>query len=272
MGDITNNAQNYPAQGDYTTWQNLADMIGGVGADLTGQPYQVYRVTSASNGDVIQDANKIFDTYPIVRTKYKPGDLNRMETDPNFVAYWNCIYGDMSPMLTADIFVQNDPVYGQGSTGVPYPTNQINGICFGMHPPGAPALGARVDRLIKVYRTPLVPIGNYNNTTFGGMVPLECIDGIFRLGSVHAGGCLIPAGFLPEKRARGILYTGVGDMPPKTTMRVYVMPLNGFLFSENDLILADDGAHYRVINPYYQETGAVGNQLVLEREVSNGQC
>jgi hypothetical protein len=90
---------------------------------------------------------------------------------------------------------------------------------------------------------------------------------------------LIPAGFQEDKRSKGMILVDNPDMPPRTSWAAYVMPLpgggyypagptgDGFTFREGDSIVDQDGARYIVTNPYRQDTGFVGSQLILERYV-----
>ena len=48
----------------------------------------------------------------------------------------------------------------------------------------------------------------------------------------------------------------------------YLPPLPGYLPREGDAIIDMDGARYLVENPYEQLSGAVGNQMIVDRQIA----
>jgi hypothetical protein len=284
--NITCNPAAYPVTGGYATLQNIADGVLGIGATIVGIPYQVYRVTSASNGDVIQPGNLIFTAFPCQRQKYRtdvPADIGLETLDKDNFIY--SLTGDMRPILVGDIFVQADPVYGPGYTSTVYATQQFNGYCIASLAPLKSRIAGRVDRLVQVYRKPLTAnAAGYYDKTLSACDQLVCTAGLFqlqpRLLYPDAVASLIPCGFQEDKRSKGTIIENAGQlpsMPPRTSWNAYVMPLpggeyfpapppgpGGFIFRQDDILVDQDGGRYVVTNNYRQDTGFVGAQLTLD--------
>lgn len=266
MADINDNPQNYPASGAYTQWQILQDYGQGLGAIIAGQPFQIFRCSAS--GDYVQTANKLYDTYATCYEKARSDDLRGLVTDTRQGTFWFAIRTDMTPLLVGDIFILNDPWYGQGANYVEFPTNQFVGFCFAGHGVLKTPIGARLDRQVKIYRAANEPDGLYFESTIHNARPLVCTSGTWALAANGATPSYVPAGFQPDNKGKGLAYNDIGDQPRASAMKIYIPPLKGFLFKENDIIEAQNGDRYRVINPFFQNSDIVGNQLVCDRVVS----
>lgn len=267
MPDITNGAYLYPPSGDYTNWQNAADQLRGMAAQFVGQPYDVYRITSASNGNFIANANKVFANFPLQLEKIG-GEAIRSLLTEKITAVVYKLLADLSLIKTGDVFVLNDPVYGQGANSVNYNTTQYNGLAIASHGVLKFSLGGRLDRNVKVYRPAVLPVNNYLISTTDGAQPLQCVNGNFQLANPGDPAHFIPSGFSDGKRSRGPVIPNVPDLMPRATWNLFGPPLPGFTFRENDIIISEEGDRYRVVDPFRQDTAFVGYQLQIEREVS----
>lgn len=265
--NITCDLTGYPAQGDYTTWENLVNEVSGVGATLVGKPYNVYRITSTSNGDFIQPANLVFSIF-IEREKDSSSDPGR-ETLGQGV-FWYSLVGDLSLCLVGDVFVQDDPFFGVGHTIITGPTQQFVGLGLSEYDALKLPTAGRLDRNVRVYRPPLGPNSDLQwDNTVPSASALVCTAGAFGLVPYTSSpvASYVPMGFQLDKKARGNIIVDVPDVPPVTRWQAYVPPLPGFTFREGDIIVNQEGDRYRVENPYRQDTGVVGSQLTLCRYV-----
>jgi hypothetical protein len=130
-------------------------------------------------------------------------------------------------------------------------------------------VGARLDRTVQIYRVNyLADAGGYFNQTFDAALPVKCVSGSFVLGAVGETAAKVPSGFAVDRKLRPPNIPGLPDQAPGTVWSVYVPSLPGFQFKETDWLVTADGARYRVTNPFTQEAGATGSQLLCEREVS----
>lgn len=261
----TNDAQNYPAQTGYVTFQLLQDKIQGVGAVLSGQPFQVYRCTA--DGDFIQDDNRIYASYAMQYEQLRGKELRGLITDQRQGMFWYKLLTDFTPIKLGDVFILNDPYYGRGANLVDFDTDQFIGVAFAGHGVLKSPIGARLDRTASIYRAADAPDAEgYWKTTFDAARPLVCEAGVWALGDNGDTVSTVPVGFMPDNKGKGDIYNKNGDEPRATSMKIYVPPLRGFLFKENDWLVMPAGDRYRVVNPYYQDTNIVGSQLICQRE------
>ena len=277
--NVTCQAADYLPFVDASNLQSIVDMGLGIGAQFVGIPHAVYRVTSASNGDVIQPANLIFPNYMAQRSKYRTDnskDIGLETLDRDDFIY--SILGDMSPMLVGDIFVAG-PINGKGQTMVNYPDYQINAFCIASLAVLKSRIAGRIDRQIQVYRPSTVPdAGGSIDMTLANCDQLVCVNGSFvlqdRVNFPDAVASKIPVGFQNTKRARAQIVSQTPNMPQIVSYACYVMPLpqatnlDGFAFREGDRIIDQDGSEYVVSNAYRQDTGFAGSQLTLDRYIA----
>ncbi len=252
----------------YAFVQGRIDFGRGQAADVLGQPGAIYRLNSASSGTWIDPANQIFQNYPVLR-KVLRSDPGLESTTIMSTMFYNLI-ADLTPLELGDIWIQTDPYYGKGDTLVDYSTSQFDGICIASHGPVKKAFGARLDRMLTVYRPAEATDSNgYYNTTLPAAQPLVLKNGIFNLGVPGDTPVQIPGGFMVRARPFGAPQFG-GDIPgiPRyAEWYVYVPPLEGFTFRQGDRIMTYEGSRFIVVNPWHQEAGFVGSQMSLEYEI-----
>jgi hypothetical protein len=164
--------------------------------------------------------------------------------------------------------------YGAGATSIAG-TQELNGICLAWHPPVDKAIGARLDRLVQIFRPSTQPVTQtdtsaFFETTLDNDQPLVLAGGSFAFGAAGAGtASLVPAGIGSGiRRGEAIFGPGVPGMVKGTHWFFYLPPLPGYLPREGDAIVDENGARYLVISPYEQFTGVVGFQLLCDRKIA----
>lgn len=249
----------------YAGIQRDIDFGRGEAANVLGQPYDVYRITATSNGDVIATANRIAQNVRVLR-KARRVQPDAVESPAAMGTLFYQLVADFRNFQVGDVFVQMDAAYGSGHTEVAG-TEQFNGFVLASHAPIKQAVGARVTTLVQVKRQSAEPDARQAwNTTNDATLPLVLANGSFSLGAATATASLIPAGMLPVFRPQGQRIDAPG-MPQQPLIAFYMPPLPGFQLLEGDRIIAQDGSRYVVLNPYGQDVGIVGYQMTLEREM-----
>lgn len=255
----------------YDQIQNFIDMGNGFEAQQLGPPYDVYRVTGSSSGNVIQSGNKIASAVPVVTSVgYGTKVRQSLDTEHNQGIIWYEIVTDLRNFLVGDIFVLNDPKYGQGSSSVNFSTNQFKGFALSDHEPMKQALGGRLNCNVTIFRPSAAPnsSGQWDKTKLNAQ-PVILNSGTFSLGSVGNTPAQIPAGLIALGRSYGDRsFLEVPGEQRKSGWELYVPPLNGFNVKDGDRIVGPDGARYIVVIPYTQVVGTTGGQWFLEREAS----
>lgn len=276
--NITNRLCSQPSGADYTTLQDLADLGSGIGAQVVGQPYDVYRITQT--GDVLQSHNLVMQSYPVERQKLTAADSQGLETTIAQKTFFFSLGGDFSSSIVGDCFILNDPVYGVGASIVNYPTLQFGGFYLGIHPVLQKPIGVRIDRLVQIYRPAVMPDANgYMDTTLNGASPIMLVNGVATIGTPGeiTKANFVPAGFMPDKRSGSLIVEGyTRDIPQHTNWAVAIPPIpvkstigkQFFSIREGDIIVSQEGDRYRVTNPMRQDAGLVGYQLTCEREIA----
>lgn len=267
---------------NYARIQHKIDKGLGIAGRHLGPPYSAYRIESTSAGDFPGGWSQVGSNLPIF--------LRRSTDSKIFSALlasgtlWFDVIGNMEPFYLGDVFQLTDgsyspgQAYGVGATSVPG-TPQFNAFGLAWHAPVDEPVGARLDRRVKIYRPQGPPdtsltdgAGTWRDTTYDATA-LVLSGGTYSFQTAASG---IPASYVPggisstDRPPRGHLFgppSVPGDLQvPRYFM--YIPPLPGYTPSEGDRIVEESGARYVVTNPYHQEAGVVGNQLGIERRVS----
>ena len=241
-------------------------------ADELGPPHNVYRLNSMDGqGRILIPANKVatVNVYTKIAsgTQLKPA----LETEKFQGIIWYDVTADMSPFKVGDVFVLNDPVYGQGAAAVNFPTMEFKGFALADHSPIKKAIAGRLNCTVKILRASAQPnaSGQWDKTSDDAK-PLILSAGTFSWGNVGAVAAQIPAGLVALRSAGDRAFTNVPGEQRKSNWAIYLPALKGFKVREGDKVIGPDGARYIVLVPYSQEVGATGNQWLLEREAGNG--
>jgi hypothetical protein len=244
----------------------------GHAARAVGVPYNVYRITSASNGNYIDTSNKISTDFYVLAKVHKDGTY---ETPLDMKTMFFNFVGDTTTFDIGDVFILNDPVYGTGDQVVDFPTQQFRGMCLAYNPPISKlAVAARVDRLAQIYRpAPGIDSTGYWSQATDNALPLIMNAGQFDFSAAPgAVATMIPVGLVPFPRPSGGAQfkpdlPGTLEFP---SFFIYTPPLEGVHLREGDRIVDQSGARYVVMVPWIQEAAISGNQLGCRRVNAGG--
>jgi hypothetical protein len=254
----------------YNDIQKLIDMGKGFAAQELGPPYNVFRLQSQDeNGNTLIASNQIATSFPVLaKLAYGASVRTSFESERQQGVLWYEIIADMTNFLIGDIFVLNDPVYGQGYSSVNFETNQFKGFALADHSPIKKTLGGRLDQCVQIFR-----LGNGVDSkgradrTVGSGTPVVLNDGCFSLGTLGSTPAQIPGGLVATGKSYGDRqYDSMPGESRKSGWEVYLPALRGFTVMAGDRIQAADGTRYVVIVPYTQFVGTSGSQWFLERE------
>ncbi|HTI81740.1 MAG TPA: hypothetical protein VL614_14930 [Acetobacteraceae bacterium] len=264
----------------YASIQAKIDYGKGKAGQKLGQPYSAYRITAAASGDFPSGWESAGTGIPILRRRINE---RLIESALEYAGtLWYNITADMTDFLLGDVFVCTDPAYspgisyGTGATAVPGGSEyEIDAFALAWHMPINKAVGARIDRRCQIFR-PLDAPGKMADGTYAWRqandqsTPLVLTGGVYNFDQPGAAGSFIPIGLSSTARpGRGEMFPpGIPAMPGVTRYYGYVPFLPGYEAAEGDRIITEDGARYVVANPYRQEQGVVGQQLALERMIS----
>jgi hypothetical protein len=261
----------------YRGIQLRIDYAKGKAGSVLGPPCDVYRCGATAAVNYLDDANLILaGVFAARRMNTKTSDIEAPKMGTLFYA----LLVDATNLEVGDVFVEQDPYYGQGGTEVDFSSDQFEGYCLAYHAPFKRTIAARIDRTATIYRPSETPVtggaGAYWKPTLaaGGMAPVVLDDGEWSLGEVGATAAQIPIGMQSTPRPRSDIFKSVPGTTMESLWFVYVPPLDGFTPQEGDRIVTDgnltDGSRYVVQHPYMQQAGLVGSQLVCTREVQQG--
>jgi hypothetical protein len=261
----------------YARIQRHIDHGRGQAAKHVGQPFVGYRLGSGSSGDFPGAWNVTVPNFYMFRRRLAE---TKLELGIKNVALFYDIVANMDRFVLGDVFVQNDPAYapgfsyGAGATSIPG-TIEFNAMCLAWHPPENKAIGARLDRRVKIYRPAESPASvgangaTYWKETLVNDLPLVLSGGTYAFGTAGAGNAsFVPAGFMSAIRQHDwIFQPGVPGMLKEAKWFVYVPPLPGYMPAEGDALVDENGARYLVVVPYEQKTGVSGYQLTCDRKI-----
>jgi hypothetical protein len=249
----------------------------GKAAAYTGLKYDVYRLSSTSNGDFIASGNQIASGIWARRIQQRQFK-GALETPvkPEMLLYQ--VIADLRNFTIGDVFIQDDPNFQAGFTSVNYATSEFNGFALASHEALEQVIGPRLNKNAQFYRqTAAVSVGSYTSSSAENALPLICTDGLYAFGAKGSTASKIPVGLTPLQNTYGDRdYSDVGGMPRKSAWRLYIPPMpfaavNGqqATLREGDRVIMSDGAQYKVLVEYSQDVGVTGSELFLEREQTN---
>jgi len=271
---------------NYARIQGHIDKGKGRAAHHVGMPFLAYRLISTSAGDFPSGwspvATPAGTAFSLLRRRLSEGKL---ELGIKSVALFYDIVANMNPFLVGDVFVQNDAAfvpnisYGAGATQVPGTTIEFNGMCLAWHPPENKAVGARIDRRVKIYRpatspaTTTTPAGGstqYWKETLDNDRSLMLINGTYSFGVPGANNAnFIPCGFTAAIRQHDwVFQPGIPGMLKEAKWFAYLPPLPGYFPKEGDALVDEYGSRYLIAVPYEQKTGVAGYQLAIDRKIA----
>jgi hypothetical protein len=256
---------------------SIDKMLGSIGRSF-GRPYAVYRIATTSSGDFPGGWLRLAQSMFVLRNRVSGRSLEQNQTTERTL--WYELAGDFTRFRLGDVFVASDgpyapgQSYGAGATSVPG-TNEIDAFAFAWHAPVQPPHGARLDRLVGIYRPELTPgeaaDGSTRwNTTHDTDTPLILAAGTFSFGSPGGTASMVPCGFGGVDRP----FRGGEFEPDRIGITEaflaygYLPPLPGYTPSEGDALITVDDTRYVIVSVYRQETGAVGSQCLLARLIS----
>ena len=267
---------------NFRSVQRHIDIGRGHAGRVLGPPFNVYRIQDNAAVNYLDSANLIKSRFPILRRVLK--GLEHKE-GPDMGSMFFEMIADMSKFVTGDVFIEQDPFYG--TSGIPtagdvtaFPTPQFNGICLASHMPVRKNIGARVNRLGIVFRQAAsIDDNGYWAIDMSSAQPLQLRNGAWVLSTPQTANSLIPMGVSASERFHGELISDLPGSTPRTRWMIFVPALEGFQFIEGDFIatldqeapvmdyadVIENGSRYRVVHPFGQESGLVGNQLLCER-------
>lgn len=262
---------------NYASIARHIDKGRGIAAKHLAQPFAAYRIEGSSSGDFPGGWSLITANFPLFRRRYIA--VGKIETGLARGALWYEIIANMAPYVLGDVFLQIDPdyvpgvSYGAGATLL-YGTEQIEALSLAIHMPVGKSIGGRLDRRIKIYRPNAGPAtlndgSSFFKTTLDNDMPLVLTDGTYAFGPPSAAASYIPGGFAAYDRQYGdeLFGPAVPSMPKPSRYFVYVPPLPGYTPTEGDAVVAEDGSRYVCELAFYQESGVVGSQLVVHRQI-----
>jgi hypothetical protein len=252
-----------------------------------GPPVLGYRVQANAAVNYLDTANKLAGQLNIYRKPITPGKTGETP-DQMHVLFYELLF-NAGPSTAnvhyevGDVFVENDPFYGQGATETQFAEDQFEGYALAYHgTPGHKIIGARLDRVANVFRPATGPttdsIGPYFQQGIGGgaELPLILTSGVFSFGTNGATPAGIPVGVTTYSREFGQAFKGVPGSTNSVRYFFYLPPLNGVQLKEGDRLLIDGtseslttAGRYVVHGPWVQYAGISGYQLVCERMISN---
>ncbi len=256
----------FPLRRQYASIQRIIDTGRGFAAQVIGQPGTVYRLSSAVTGDYLQDSSAVLTDFPLFRKIHEGADASMELRETMGLVYYRII-ADNNYLEVGDIWYQNDPYYGAGQNMVGYPTDEFVGVCIVHHGVAKPCHGVQVHRFANILRPMAGPdASGFAQSYQQEMAPLYISGGqaVFVQGAQAS---LIPIGLQPRSRTAGSgqFEKHIPGSTPVVEWHCYIPPIQGYRALEGDILQTYDGARYVVVNPWFEEAGFAGNQVLLKR-------
>lgn len=251
-------------------WFEIAEKLSygrGKEAAVLGPPHDFYRVSQS--GNPISSANRILQSVPVslkpnakslkeVILNDKLQGITLLEVKADIVQYG---------LKVGDIGIQTDPVYGAGYTSVQYSTNHFNGLCLVSLQPNQKFVGIRLNEYIQIYRAPVAPANDKWGGTSNEALPLIIENGIARFGTVEQSAANIPSTLNILRPYGDKAFSETPGMPKKSLFTCFVPPIRGYQPIEGDRYHTPTDERYVVVAASHQDSGLVGSQVYLEKEI-----
>lgn len=240
----------------------------GFEAQISGVPFDVYRLKSTVSGDFIQDDTRIAQnflcSFKVTASKGAGGSMEVPKWQ-ELVVYE--LTGNFTQFHVGDVFVCRDTANGDNKIRIPG-TAELNAFTLTCAATGKLILGARINTQIRLRRQSKdTDSDGFFSATSSNSQALKIMGGRCKLQPAEARGHLIPAGLVAARGTYGErVFDDVPSMERKSSWICFVPPLPDFKFREGDRVEGQDGARYKVVVAYGEEVGFVGSQLFLERE------
>jgi hypothetical protein len=237
----------------------------GAAASVLGQTYDVYRLSSASNGSIL-------DGEPVI-TGYQ-GRLRRI-TDRK------AIEADPLELIVAEFTLSNvDLELGDILVETGYESDGGR-WCFAQARPTRESLFVRCEELVQIYRPRvgnLVPTGTPNAATPGAPFvsstfassdvstreSLSLTDGVYNFSPPNIAAADIPIGIQMTARAGGTRANALPSSSATARFVGYIPPLPGITINSDDVLYLDDDHSYIVNSALQEAPGFQGTVMVLE--------
>ncbi len=259
-------ARELPYLRQYAAIQNIIDYGRGLAANVVGQPGTLYRLTSASNGDVLSSANAVYNNFPLLRRVVSSADS--VESRGVEEALLFELVCDLNLVTVGDIWIQTDPRYGVGAEIAAYSTNEFIGIAVAMHAVMRKAIGIQLHRTASVYRMMRgVDLNGYAQAFQQQASSLQIVNGsaVFVSSGVPAA---IPIGMAPRTGGfEGPIHPKIESLPEAPQYHIYVPPIGGYAPIEGDILQLVGGARFSVMSSWHMDVGLLGN-MVIARKVN----
>lgn len=259
---------------NFASIQSKIDRGKGKAASKLGQPYVAYRLGAAASGDFPSGWTRVADRHDVFLKTLR--SEREIDTAIHNATLFYDLTADMTNFMLGDVFMLDDgpydpgQAYGLGATSVE--GTQFNAFAFAWHPPVRKAVGGRIDRLCRLFRPSTEPHKMADGSDLWlsqkpGDRPFVLINGEMKLGAAGQKASLVPCGFSSAYRPYG---QHPFDPAPPGMLRpthwfAYLPPLPGYSPREGDTLITSDDARYVVVDPFFQNAGVVGSQLVLDR-------
>jgi hypothetical protein len=271
---------------NYVHIQERTDYGRGKAGFALGPPVNAFRIQDNGATNYLDTVNQLAGQLNVYRKVIKAGNIET--PDQLHTLFYELLFNAGPPTAqrhyeVGDVFVENDPVYGSGSTETEFPEDQFEAYCLTYHgTPGHKIVGARLDRIARIFRLATGPVtdatGPYFQQTVGGgaELPLVLDDGEWSFGENGDTPAQIPVGVATYSREFGPEFKGVPGTTNSVRYFFYIPPLEGVQLKEGDRILIDGtsqslatAGRYVVHGPWVQYAGISGYQLICERMISN---
>lgn len=252
---------------DYRFVQGLVDFGRGMAGEFVGQPFEVYRVSSASNDSVLHEDNLVNEDLRAKVTHGKRSPVVENEIIHANMFEFLCSSEDLS---IGDILYQKDDTYGANAH-----------YAVASKRPLKPVTCIRTESLCTIVRAQSNKQSGYSGTTRDSDKPFVLRNGVFVLDEPGVEATVVPCGLAYIGQIKNKKPSNLPMDTLTTWWYIYVPALPGLdRIQENDVIIHQPfpdvldgdnldaqapGGRYRVTGPYSSGMGTAGQFLLCER-------
>jgi hypothetical protein len=244
---------------NYAYFDNILQYGLGIGANVQGQLYDLYRVTNKTPSAGVLSGLPLFTNVPISLRK-----------SPKTV-----IEGESFSLLTDDGIMQlGDILVEQTTPNGYYAVAQLR--------PLAPTLFVRVEQTATLVRD--IPEGgslaeqpqsgvifnnNYGGTTAKSSNYAQCVNGIFTFTASASSAAAFPINLTPTQRVKELRHPDLPDQLPNQQYIAYIPYLPGLDKEETDKLVMMDGSGtgYEIVQIYDSLGTGLSGSICIVNEV-----
>jgi hypothetical protein len=248
---------------NYASLNNLLQYGQGLGAQIEGQPYNLYRVTNLTPAGGILSGLPLYTNVPVVMRK---AAKTVIEGESFSILTMNGMC-DNRQMQLGDVLVEQNSVenayYAVAQMRPLMPTLFVRceQTCIIQRPIAEGGAFAQMPQSGSIFQS------NYGGTTDASSTYVMCTNGVFTYADDEANAASFPIGLTPTQRIKSMRKPDFVNQLPDQQYIAYIPYIPGLGIAEADNLLLSNGQQFEIVQMYDSEGTGLSGYICIVNEV-----